>query len=107
MLKDDINEVLDAIYSMKNKKISQNTTLWLSYDLLDYYEEFKKEILYHLGNNASIYINNTVDNIYYVVFKFDDMYFPIYPLSDLDPDQVMNISCRMSVEEFDDILEMY
>lgn len=104
MLKDDINEVLEAIYSMKNRKKSSDITLWLSYDLLDYYEEFKKEILYNLGNNASIYIDSTPDNLYYVVFKFDNMYFPIYPMSDLDPDQIMNISCRMSTDEFEDTI---
>lgn len=101
---DDISEVINTIRSMKQRRINQDKILWLSYDLLDYYEEFKVDILHYLGDNASIYIDKIPRNMYYVVFKVDDLYFPLYPLRDSDPNQVMNLSCSLSADEFNNLI---
>jgi|688.fasta_scaffold16570_12 hypothetical protein len=104
MILDDIREVLYTINIMERDKINQKIKLWLSYNLLDNYNEFKNQILYGLGDNALIYIDGIPGNIYYVVFKYKDLYFSIYPLNEFDEDQVINISCIIYQDDMNNFL---
>ena len=100
MLTYDIRIVLEAIQVMKSDMNIKNTTLWLSHDLMEYYNNFKDEILYQLGDDASIYIDGIQNNPAHIVYKSDGFYIVMYPLRESYPEQVMNISCYPSIEDY-------
>ena len=106
MWSNDVISVLNAIQELKNDMNIKRTTLWLSNDLLEYYHEFKEEILYQLGNDACIYIDGIPNNPSHIVYKFDNMYFVMYPLRETDPEQVMNISCYTSIDDYNNAMNL-
>jgi|LauGreDrversion4_2_1035121.scaffolds.fasta_scaffold34961_5 hypothetical protein len=104
MWTNDVRSVLNAIETMKTERNVKRTTLWLSHDLLEYYHEFKEEILYQLDENASIYIDGIPNNPSHIVYKYDGMYFVMYPLRESYPEQVMNISCYTSIDDYNNAM---
>jgi hypothetical protein len=100
MWTNDIRSVLEAIQTMKSDLNIKQSTLWLSHDLMEYYNNFKDEVLYQLGDNASIYIDGITNNPAHVVYETDGFYIVMYPLRESYPEQVMNISCYLSIEDY-------
>lgn len=100
MRTNDIRSVMEAIQTMKSDLNIKYTTLWLSHDLMEYYNNFKDEILYQLGDDASIHIDGIANNPAHIVYKTDGFYIVMYPLRESYPEQVMNISCYLSIEDY-------
>jgi hypothetical protein len=92
---------------MKNDAINQEKKLYLSYDLLEYYDEFKDEILYQLDDEASIIMEGIKGNPYYVLYKYDDndMCFSIYPINERSQYQVMKICWWKSVADYNNSIK--
>ena len=100
MIEADYCEVVNAIYNLEYEGIRQNTTLFLSNDIIDFYSEFIWKIMEYIGEDGSIYINGRYNNPSYVVIKYKDMYFSLYPLRENDPEQVMALCAFTSLDDY-------
>ena len=100
MIEADYCEVVNTINNLEYEGINQDTTLFLSNDIIDFYSEFIQKIMEYIGEDGSIHINGTYNNPSYVVIKYKDMYFSLYPMREQVPHQVMVLCAFTSLDDY-------